>query len=626
MSRFQPVKFWIWISSFATLAGWTLSTFGQLNRASYAVFSGIVVVVVLSLRKNFEPVPDKKNSRGKKLLRRFRRLLPFSFAAVAILIFASGVIHAPDNYTGLTYRTARVLQWLSHGHWFWIHTGNYRMNDRACGIEWLSAPILLFTHSTRPLFLLNFLPFLLLPGLIFSVFTQLGVRPRVAWQWMWLLPTGHIFLLQAGSIANDAFPTIYALAAMDFSLRARKSKRISDLWHSILAAALLTGAKGSNLPLLLPWAFLVFPLMPLLRKRMIATATIILLAALISFLPTAILNAHFCGDWSGAKLEPSVMTVKNPLAAVSGNIFQLLLQNFTPPLFPFANWWNLHATEILPRALVAASEKFNNGLFHLGELPTEDWAGLGFGLSVLLIISIAANFLILHAPRSPSAFRLLPSAFLFLPWLALLVYCAKSGMDTAARLIAPYYPLLLPLLLVGAAQSQIVRRHWWRVLVCGNLILAFAVLILTPDRPLWPAKTILSKAAAQHPNSHSLSRALDVYSIYSHRADPLADVRKLLPPNVKTIGFIGDADDCDISLWLPLGQRTVEHFLLDDPPEKIRESKIEYVVIGGYNLKSQNVSLDDWLQKSGAELVSSTNATLKVSEGPQPWFLVRFKP
>ena len=141
------------------------------------------------------------------------------------------------------------------------------MNDRACGIEWLSAPVLLFTHSTRGLFLINFLPFLLLPGLVFSVFTQLGVRARVAWHWMWLLPTGYNFILQAGGNANDTFPAVYALAAVDFGLRAWKSRRPADLWHSLLAAALLTGAKASNLPLLLPWAIVIFPARPAAAKK-----------------------------------------------------------------------------------------------------------------------------------------------------------------------------------------------------------------------------------------------------------------------------------------------------------------------------------------------------------------------
>ena len=200
----------------------------------------------------------------KRFSRRFRRPLPFCFGALAVLIFLGGAIYPPGNYTGLTYRVARVLQWLAHGRWFWIHTANYRMNDRACGIEWLSAPLLLFTKSDRGLFLLNFLPFLLLPGLVFSVFTRLGVRARVAWQWMWLLPTGYNFLLQAGGIANDTFPDGICAGGAGFRVCAQLeiAARLADLWHSILAAALLTGAKASNLPLLLPWAIVDFPARP----------------------------------------------------------------------------------------------------------------------------------------------------------------------------------------------------------------------------------------------------------------------------------------------------------------------------------------------------------------------------
>jgi hypothetical protein len=77
-------------------------------------------------------------------------------------------------------------------------------------------------------------------------------------------------------------------------------------------------------------------------------------------------------------------------------------------------------------------------------------------------------------------------------------------------------------------------------------------------------------------------------------------------------------------LWRPFGGRRVEHFLLTDPPEQIRQ-QVQYVVVGGENLKEQGTTLDAWLQKSGAELVATTNATVKISEGLQPWYVVRFK-
>jgi hypothetical protein len=458
---------------------------------------------------------------------------------------------------------------------------------------------------------------------------------------------------------------VYALAAVDFGLRAWKTQWVGrvtpcapaevplpnsagrglpalpDLWHSILAAALLTGAKASNLPLLLPWAILIFPLVPLLRRKLAATALVILLAAAVSFLPTAILNVQHLGDWSGLSIERTGMDMKNPFVGVWGNALLLLLGNFTPPLFPFAGWWNEHALVLLPHFISTPMiANFEPGFLWLGELPTEDWAGIGFGLSVLLAVSVAtacrgragsplpAADTKVRRARSDAPYRFnseFRRLILIAPWIALLAYTMKSGMVTPARLIAPYYILLLPLLLVGAGQSQIIRRNWWRVLTVGVLILAFVVLVLTPDRPLWPAKTILSGLAARHPNQHLISRALDVYTVYAKRSDPLADVRALLRPDVKTVGFIGAEDDCDISLWLPLGSRRVEHFLLSDPPERFRQEHIEYVIVGGLNLQLRRMKLDAWLQRTGAELVASTNATLKVSEGPQPWFVVRFK-
>ena len=180
MSFLPLVRLWLWISVLASVAGWTLSAPGQLHRPGCAVFFATFAVLVLLCRQELGLVSGKKSSGRKKFLRRFQRPLPFCFAVLALLVFLGGVLYPPSNYTGLNYRVARVLQWLAHGQWCWIHTPNFRMNDRACGIEWLTAPLLLFTRSDRALFLINFIPFLLLPGLVFSVFRRLGVRPRVA--------------------------------------------------------------------------------------------------------------------------------------------------------------------------------------------------------------------------------------------------------------------------------------------------------------------------------------------------------------------------------------------------------------------------------------------------------------
>ena len=648
MDFLRPVKYWIGLSLLTSLAGWSLSALGQLNRAGYLVFFGLAVVAVLLFRKSRVQKNPARGSGWKKILRRFRRPLPAAFAALTLLILLGGVLYPPTNHTAFTYRLPRLLNWLEHGGWFWIHTPDWRLNDRACGIEWLATPLVLFTHSDRGLFLLNFLPFVLLPGLLFTVCVRLGVRARAAWHWMWLLPTGYSFLLQAGSAGNDTFPTVFALAAVAFGLRAWQSRQVSDLWFSVLAAALLTGAKATNIPLLLPWAVVIFPLVPLLWRRWVVSTLVISVAAVVSFLPTAVLNFRNCGDWSGSILEPAGQTMHRPLVGIVGNAFQISLDNFAPPLFPLAGWWNQNAPHLLPHKLVAIVENnFDTGYFWLGELPTEDWAGIGFGISALLAVSLLAarrgevqhlvgaevtrlksnesQRLLTSSPTNFCVPRLVCRLVLLAPWIALLAYCVKSGMVTAARLISPYYFLLLPSLILGAGHAQIVRRRWWQLASWLVMLVAFVVLILTPPRPLWPAQTILSAALRSHPGQPLLTRALKVYSVYAIRSDPLAPLLPLLPPDFKVIGFLGTPDDIDISLRRPYGTRRVEHILLADSSEFIRSKGIDYAVVSGLNLDEKKTTLSAWLAQSGAELIATTNLTLKVTDGPQAWHVVRFK-
>jgi hypothetical protein len=379
-------------------------------------------------------------------------------------------------------------------------------------------------------------------------------------------------------------------------------------------------------------------------------------------LPTAALNVYYCGDWSGLKMEHAGMDMKNPIVGVWGNALIFLLDNFAPPFFPQAAWWNQNALNLLPHAIVAPMvANFEQGFHLLWEMPTEDWVGLGFGLSVLILVSVWAGMRgakprtsaecgVRSAElRFPNTITLPPQraegergrareggraelpmrlkwVVLVACWMTLLAYCMKTGMVTGARLIAPYYPLLLPLLLIAPAQAELVRRRWWRALALGVLLLAVPVLVLTPGRPLWPAQTILSKLLARFPGQRLLSRGLSVYAVYASRSDPLASVRALLPRGITTVGFMATSDDMDISLWRPFFQRRVLHVLLTDSPEQIRQRKIEYIVVSGLNLAENHVALEDWLKRTGAELVSQTTATIKVVDGPQPWHLVRLPP
>jgi len=69
---------------------------------------------------------------------------------------------------------------------------------------------------------------LLLPGLVFSVFKRIGVRPRVAWHWMWLLPLAYGYATQAGSIGNDLFGALLPLMALHFAFRAVRRQSMGE--------------------------------------------------------------------------------------------------------------------------------------------------------------------------------------------------------------------------------------------------------------------------------------------------------------------------------------------------------------------------------------------------------------
>lgn len=251
----SAVKFWILWSALVCGAGWVLSGLHQLNRVGYLWVFALGTAGWCACRAPDRAAghdtgygPKRRSGSLRNWRSRFRRPAPLLFVVTALLALAGGACYAPLNVDTLCYRLPRVLHWLAEGRWHWIRTADPRMNFAGCGYEWLTAPLILFTRSDRLVFLINWVSYLLLPGLIFSVFTRLGVRGRVAWWWMWILSSGWCYVLQAGNVLADSFVIIYALAAVDFALRARESQRVRDVWFSMLAAALLTGGKQTAIP------------------------------------------------------------------------------------------------------------------------------------------------------------------------------------------------------------------------------------------------------------------------------------------------------------------------------------------------------------------------------------------
>jgi len=204
----------------------------------------------------------------------------------------------------------------------------------------------------------------------------------VAWHWMWLLPTGYTFLLQAGSIGNDTFPTILRAGGDGLRPARLESRRLSDLSLSILAAALLTGTKATNLPLLLPWGLVVLLLLPRLLRRPAATLALVALAATISFLPhrgfEPALLRRLVGAEPGARGHGYAQPDR-------GHLGQRLApaEELSPAVLPAGGVVeSIGGGDPAARADRPDGREFRTGYLMLGELPMEDGAGIGFGISV----------------------------------------------------------------------------------------------------------------------------------------------------------------------------------------------------------------------------------------------------
>ena len=632
MSKLPPkapvfVAGWIVLCAFCNCAGWILSALHQLNAAGYAVgFALGMAAVAASWKKIFPAGFPWLNLPGQR--RRFRRWFPLGFLVLALLAILGGVLHAPNNFDAMAYRVPRVLHWLAEGRWEWIYSGFPRLNTRACGFEWMSAPLIAFARTDRWLFLLNAASFLLLPGLIFSLFRRVGVKARVAWHWMWLAPSGYCFVLQAGSIANDMFSAVFALAAVDYALRARVSGRVSEAGLSVLSAALLTGAKSSNLPLLLPWLVAFLPVGRLWLARPLAAGSVMLAAAGASFAPTAALNLAYCGDWSGNTAE-QVRIGGGPmwLHLVNNGIVDTLV-NLTPPVFPMAAAWNRTADRIIPPSLAAKLQQFfEPGAAHwrLDELQIEDSAGWGFGLTILLGLSVAvagARRARGLNPAGPPRGGLWERLLCLAPWVSLVFVLGKLGISCGARYLAPYYFLLAMGLLRQDGQDGLWKRGWWRAGAFIAMGLAGLLLVVSPARPLWPARWFCEHFEPQLRGARLGLRALAVYGVYHDRAEAFGPALKVLPADAPVLGLV-TYDDPEASLWRPLGARRIQHVIADEPGARVRERGIKYVLVKDERLVEP---WEHWLQRMNARQLAAVDLKLKAGRGPSLWHLAELLP
>ena len=609
---------WLLLAAACNIAGWALSAVGGVTPLGLAVGIGIAWLALNALCKPGSPCLPCGRTLSRFLCPK-GNYLRFAFVVVAALSLLGGLLHAPNNFDAMNFRLPKVAGWLMEGGWQWFPANNNSLNTRASGMEWVFAPLLAWTGSDRVLFLTNQLPFLLLPGLVFGVFRGLGAGGRASRFWMWVVPTGYGFALQAGGIGNDLPAAVFALAAFDFGLRWKKSGEVGHALLALLAAGLMTAAKPTTLPLILPFTVLFIRMFGLLRTHPVRIALAVVPLALVSFLPTAILNYRHCGDWTGAAAENAALGKVEPIIGLVGNLINVSLQNLVPPLFPLANVWNENVVRWFPEPFLermAANFEARGAAFGVTDIQGEESAGLGLGVCGLLIAGALFGKGRRHTPEEWKR----KAGWLGL-WfgLAILAYFSKAGMTTVARHILPYYPFLMLPLVMTPRLRWAVCQPWFVALAWLAAASTVVMLLVTPSRPVLPMATISRTLANKNP-SPSLQRLALGYEVYSSRADILGPLREALPADAGLVGYINHAAAPESPLWKPYGHRKVRHLTPETDPA---EAGLRFIVLNTkYFSEIRGESPEGWLARLDGTILLRREIRPLVKELPSEWWVV----
>ena len=538
----------VWMGAVMNFSGWLLSSLGHLERSSYLISLGVAIVVVFFLVQKAFWFPF-----FSKCIRRLRRPIPAAFAFVSLLVLVGALLYPPSNYDALSYRIPRVMHWLSEKGWLWIPTANARQNYSGVGQEWLLAPLIVIFKTDRFLFLPNWGCFLLLPSVFFRLLRGVGCSRRSSWFWMWLLPLAPIFVLQAGGIGNDLLGAFWFLGALAL-LPGHALVGFSVGW-SLVAIALSTGVKASNLVLLLPWTFKFLSetrhCLALFRPALLALP----LALAVSFAPTAFLNDRHTGDWSGDPVDEGKMKSHHFFPVLAGNAALVLAANLEQPV-DFGACRLMHsivrafpkaARDIVrvayPRWSLSSSE------FSIEENAAWGWPLALFGLGTCLFF---------RHRRTAILWTLTLAA-----WTSAVVMMGKLSSEALPRLLAPLYPIML-LPLWGTLKTRTPFSRWATL---SLFILLVPPLLLSPSRPLIPwnmAESLLTRIPA---GDRWSSRIHSIRCAYDQRAAGLRPlILEELSGRFLNILLISNSNDTEGPLWWPYGKRLVQSRQIADRP------------------------------------------------------------
>ena len=287
--------------------------------------------------------------------------------------------------------------------------------------------------------------------------------------------------------------------------------------------------------------------------------------------------------------------------------------NFCPSLF-----W-LSTTPLV----IALSKSFEGGFQDLAirELPQEESAGLGFGLTILSLLA-------LFAAIGARPWKITPqSPALGIAWLAtlvsILIYSSKMAIGCPARIILPALMFLIAGFSALPNQCWLVRSRVWRWTAFFAIGSSLLVLILTPSRPLFPQGLMVTLAQRLSLPSSLTERIFNVYDTYGRRARVFSPLLTAVPHSTRVLGYTGGVA-LEAALWKPYGDRSIIFVPPSDLLENPQCPYPELLIASAYTIKkSTGLEPLEWINKTGALIVAQKEIIFLVRIGPELFYLLK---
>jgi hypothetical protein len=586
--------------------GWGLSWWNCLDWLGWLSVAGFLAAVALARRWA---------GSGANLLKGIGEPLAFwPFILVGGVALVAALIYPPTMLDALTYRLPRVLLWLQENHIRHFSTADDRLNYMPQVWGLVTLPLIQLAGD-RLVTLWNYGSWIVFYLIAYDWAFEVSGNANKSRVMAFIASTSTFAVLQASEATNDLFLTALVLFSLRSVMQFEHTRDWRNINWSVLSLLLAAGTKPHVAVLALPlmiW-FWMAPSKPWKSFQWRWLPGLIPLWLLCSPLLSWMLNHQTYGRWLGAATDS--LSGKSPLWNVLLGPIMTVWQVIQPPVNPLALMFN-------DRLQQGISELGLNTLMpsftlRCSLISMVDGASLGLVLSTLLAVGV-----VLTVRRNRQALN---------SWRGWAMAAGAAGYGLALSQVVPgsvgrsfcvFLFFAVPLAMVGwnSLRPQVLRAGLW-LCVCSSLL----SLVLTPERPLWPACRA-QQALAGSPRFSRLAKKMELYILVPERARTGEALVQAIPASEPAVAVLVGEDRPLLPLFRPYSLRR-DVLLL--PPHAVQRDLnrwlVNYVIMGG-GAAGYYPELCNYLEQSGDyELVISHDYTCKLVRGAETWKLFRRK-